>query len=67
VVGPIVNYLEALHAQRPGLMLTVIVPEIKVRHHWHRLLHDRLGDRLRRALEHHEGIVVAEVPFPLSS
>lgn len=31
VVGPIVNYLEELHAQRPDLTLTVVVPEIKVK------------------------------------
>jgi amino acid transporter len=67
VVGPIVNYLEALHSQRPELTLTVVVPEIRVRHRWHRLLHDQLGDRLRRSLEQHRGIAVTEVPFHLSS
>jgi hypothetical protein len=66
VVGPIINYLEALHTQQPGLTLTVVVPELKVRRRWHRLLHDRLGDRLRRGLEHPPGIAVTEVPFHLS-
>ena len=66
VIGPIVNYVEALHAQRPDLILTVVVPEIKVRRFWHSTLHDHLGDRLRRALEHHSGIIVTEVPFHLT-
>lgn len=65
VVGPIVNYLEVLHAQRPDLTLTVVVPEIKVRRWWHGLLHDHLGQRLRQALEHHAGIAVTDVPFHL--
>jgi hypothetical protein len=65
VVGPIVNYLEVLHAQRPDLTLTVIVPELKVMRWWHSLLHDHLGARLRRALEHHPGIAVTDVPFHL--
>jgi amino acid transporter len=66
VVGPIVNYLEALHAQRPEIILTVVVPEIRVRHWWHRFLHDRLGQRLRGAVEQHVGIAVTEVPFHLT-
>ena len=65
VVGPIVNYLEALHAQGPEITLTVVVPEIRVRHWWHRFLHDHLGQRLRRAVEHHTGIAVTEVPYQL--
>ncbi|MGO8862798.1 MAG: APC family permease [Acidimicrobiales bacterium] len=66
VVGPIVNYIEALHSQRSDLTLTVVVPEIRVRRLWHRLLHDRLGHRLRRGLERHAGIAVADVPFHLT-
>ena len=65
VVGPIVNYLEVLHSQRPDLTLTVIVPELKVKRWWHGLLHDHLGERLRHALEHHDGIAVTDVPFHL--
>lgn len=66
VVGPIVHYLEALHAQHPEVTLNVVVPELRVRHWWHRVLHDRLGQRIRRAVEHHVGIAVSEVPFHLS-
>jgi hypothetical protein len=65
VAGPIVNYIEALHAQRPDVLLTVVLPVIKVRRPWQRPLHSRLGDHLRRALERHRGIAVMEVPFHL--
>jgi len=48
VAGPIVNYIEALHAQRPDLMLTIVLPVIKARRPWQRPLHSHLGDHLRR-------------------
>lgn len=43
IVAPLVNYIEALHGQRPDLTLTVVLPEIVVRHRRHRLLHNRLA------------------------
>ena len=67
LVAPLVNYVWSLHQQRPDLTLTVIVPEIAVRHWWHRLLHDRIAGRLRRALQALPGIVVTGVPFHLTS
>ena len=65
VAGPIVNYIEVPHAQRPDLMLTVVLPVIKVRRPWQRPLDSRLGEQLRRALERHRGIAVMAVPFHL--
>ncbi|GAA2264620.1 APC family permease [Kitasatospora cystarginea] len=63
IVAPLVNYIESLHHQRPDLTLTVILPEIVVRHWRHRLLHNRLAARLRRALRPLPKIVVTTVPF----
>lgn len=63
IVAPLVNYIEALHDQRPDLTLTVVLPEIVVRHRRHRLLHNRLAPRLRRALRPLPKIVVTTVPF----
>ena len=65
IVAPMVNYIESLHHQRPDLTLTVILPEIVVRHWWQRLLHNRTGSRLRRALHPLPRIVVTTVPFHL--
>jgi hypothetical protein len=59
---PTTRYLEALHAQRPDLTITVLLPELIVRG-WHRILHNQLAIRLRRALRNHPGIVVSTVPF----
>ncbi|AXG81552.1 APC family permease [Streptomyces paludis] len=63
IVAPLISYIEALHHQRPDLTITVIIPEIVVRHWWHRVLHSPLAGRLRRALRHLPKIVVTTVPF----
>jgi len=65
IVAPMINYIVSLHAQRPDLTLTVILPEIVVRHWWHRALHNRTAPRLRRALRPLPKIVVTTVPFHL--
>jgi amino acid transporter len=64
-VAPLANYLEALHHQRPEVTLTVVVPEIVVRHRWQRPLHRHLGPHLRRMLRHHAGIAITSIPFHL--
>jgi hypothetical protein len=65
IVAPLINYIETLHRQSPELTLTVIVPELVVRHWWHRLLHNGIAPRLRRGLRSLPKIVVTTVPFHL--
>ena len=67
IVPPMVAYIESLHAQRPELTLTVIVPELAVRHWWQRSLHDDTAPRLRRLLRPLPKVVVTSVPFHVSS
>ncbi|MFG1776356.1 APC family permease [Micromonospora sp. NPDC049048] len=62
VIGPLAHYLEALHASRADLVLTVVVPEVVVRSRWHRLLHSRTEHRLRTALRRLPGVVVTSLP-----
>jgi len=64
-LAPLTNYIEALHSEHPEVTITVVVPELVVARAWHRLLHNRIGVRLRRALAHDEGIIVTSVPFQL--
>ena len=65
IVAPLVNYIEALHRQRSGVTLTVCLPEIVVRHWWHRALHNQTASRLRRALRPLPKVIVTTVPFHL--
>ncbi|MBE1491300.1 APC family permease [Plantactinospora soyae] len=65
VIAPLAQYVEALHTVRPEVTLTVVVPEIVVRHLWHKLLHTRTELRLRRALRDLPGVVVTSVPIHL--
>jgi amino acid transporter len=67
IVAPMVNYISSLHRQRPDLTLTVILPEIIVRHWRHRILHNQTAARLRHALRPLPKIVVTSVPFHLPS
>jgi hypothetical protein len=66
VIGPLAHYLEALHAGRADLVLTVVVPEVMVRSRWHRPLHSRTEQRLRAALRPLPGVVVTSVPVHLT-
>jgi hypothetical protein len=66
IVGPLANYLEALHALRPGVVLTVVLPELVARHAWHQVLHARVAARIRRGLRWESGVVITTVPFHLS-
>ncbi|MDQ6818813.1 MAG: APC family permease [Actinomycetota bacterium] len=64
-VAPLANYVEALHHQRPEVTLTVVVPEIVVKHRWQRPLHRHIGLHLRRTLRPHAGIAITSIPFHL--
>jgi amino acid transporter len=66
IVGPLANYLAVLHSIRPGIVLTVVIPELVVRHGWHQLLHAQVAVRIRRVLRREPGVVIATVPFHLS-
>ena len=63
VIPPTVAYIESLHAQRPDLTLTVIVPDLAVRRWWQRPLHENTAARLRHALAPLSKVVVTSVPL----
>jgi amino acid transporter len=63
VVAPTIAYVEALRAQRPELTLTIIVPDLAVRHWWQRFLYEDTAGRLRHALAPLPKVIVTSVPF----
>ena len=62
VIASLAHYLQALHTLRPDVTLTVVLPEVVVKHWWHRPLHHHDAQRLRRALRDLPGIVITSVP-----
>jgi len=67
MVAPLARYLWLLHDEAPDFTVTVVLPELVVRRSWHRLLHNGVAPRLRRALRPLPGIVITTVPFHLPS
>jgi hypothetical protein len=65
LVGPLLAYIDAMHAQHPGKVLTVILPEMVQAHWWEQVLHNQTALRLKAALLFRPGVVVADVPYHL--
>jgi hypothetical protein len=65
LVGPLLAYIDAMHAQHPGKTLTVVLPEMVPAHWWEQVLHNQTALRLKGALLFRPGVVVADVPYHL--
>jgi hypothetical protein len=63
LVPPLVHYIGALRAQQPELTITIVMPELVASRGWRGLVHERTGDRMRRALRSQPKTVVTVVPF----
>jgi amino acid transporter len=62
LVAPLACYINALRTQRGDLTVTVVLPELIVKHRWHQLLHNGTARRLRRAVRRQPGVVITTVP-----
>jgi amino acid transporter len=67
LVAPLACYIDALRTQRPDLTLTVVLPEIIVKHRWQQLLHNGTARRLRRVLRRQPGVVITTIPLHLAT
>lgn len=65
LVAPLACYIDALRTQRADLTVTVVLPELIVKHRWHQPLHNGTARRLRRALRRQPGVVITTVPLHL--
>lgn len=66
VVIPVLRYIELLKSQRPGAVVTVLVPEFVVGKWWQGILHNQMGFILQSRLLPRRDIVFAMVPYRLS-
>jgi len=67
ITRPIVQYVKQLRRESPRDIVTVFIPEYVLGHWWEQLLHNQTALRLKARLLQMRGVVVASVPYQLSS
>jgi len=67
ITKPVLEYVKATRARYPRDLVIVYVPEYVVGHWWETLLHNQSALRLRARLRYQPGVMVASVPWQLSS
>ncbi|MBI3790600.1 MAG: APC family permease [Gemmatimonadetes bacterium] len=63
IVRPLVDYVSKLQAETPGLLVTVVTPEVVPRHWWEHLLHNKTALFIRSAFLFKPNVVVVTVPY----
>lgn len=67
ITRPVVEYVRSIRRESPRDLVVVFVPEYVVGHWWEQLLHNQSALRLRTRLHYTPGVVVASVPWQLTS
>ncbi len=67
ITRPVLGYVRRLRKESPNDIVTVFVPEYVLGHWWEQVLHNQSALRLKTRLLQERGVVVASVPYQLSS
>ncbi|MCF4121956.1 APC family permease [Antribacter sp. KLBMP9083] len=67
ITRPILKYVRSIRGDSPRDLVVVYIPEYVVGHWWEQLLHNQSALRLKGRLLFTPGVVVASVPWQLSS
>lgn len=67
ITRPILSYVRSIRRESPRDLVVVYIPEYVVGHWWEQLLHNQSALRLKGRLLFTPGVVVASVPWQLSS
>jgi len=67
ITRPVLQYVRSLRRDSPRDLVVVYIPEYVVGHWWEHLLHNQSALRLKGRLLFTPGVVVASVPWQLSS
>ncbi len=67
VTKPVLEFVRSMRQRYPRDLVTVYVPEYVVGHWWETFLHNQSALRLRARLRYQPGVMVASVPWQLSS
>jgi amino acid transporter len=65
VLGPLLDYIDDVHADSKKEMVSVVVPEFITRHWYHQFLHNQMTLVLRTALRLKSGKVVTSIRYHL--
>jgi amino acid transporter len=65
LMRPMLAYIDALHEQRPGSFVSIVLPEFITAHWWERFLHNRTAEQLTKAFKKHADVAVILVPYIL--
>jgi len=67
ITQPIVDHVRSIRRESPRDLVVVFIPEYVVGHWWEQILHNQSALRLRARLHYTPGVVIASVPWQLSS
>ncbi len=67
ITRPVLGYVRSVRRESPRDLVVVYLPEYVVGHWWEQLLHNQSALRLKARLLYTPGVVVASVPWRLSS
>lgn len=67
ITRPVITYVRSIRRESPRDLVVVYIPEYVVGHWWEQLLHNQSALRLKGRLLFTPGVVVASVPWQLSS
>jgi len=67
ITRPVISYVRSVRRDSPRDLVVVYIPEYVVGHWWETLLHNQSALRLKGRLLFTPGVVVASVPWQLSS
>ena len=60
---PILDHIDALVADNPAMVVTVVIPEVVVRTWWHQILHNHSSLALKLRLRYRPDTIVVSVPI----
>jgi amino acid transporter len=67
LMEPLLDYIEAVDAERPNDFVTVLLPEFIPKRWWHHVLHNQRALMIKGALLFKPNTVVTSVPFHLKA
>jgi len=67
ITQPIVDHVKSIRRESPRDLVVVFIPEYVVGHWWEQILHNQSALRLRARLHYTPGVVIASVPWQLTS